>query len=140
MHPIVSEDHHATEIASELLSHLTRFNEAHAGPLRARQVAFAVRDGDARLIAGLVGEIFWNALYVHQLWVHENHRQQGYGSRLLANAEILARRHSCDVSYLSTFDFQAPGFYIKNGYSLIGELRNVPPGWKRQWFSKRLTT
>jgi GNAT superfamily N-acetyltransferase len=138
MHPVTAEDHNLADVATELGTRLTAFNEDHAGPRRARQIALTVRDADGRLIAGLTGETFWNALYVHLLWVDEEHRGHGYGRSLMERAEALATEASCDCVYLSTFEFQAPGFYTRYGYSLIGELAGVPPGSRRQWFSKTL--
>jgi ribosomal protein S18 acetylase RimI-like enzyme len=99
-----------------------------------------VRDDHGVVIAGLTGDVFWNALYVHLLWVDAEYRQQGYGSRLLVRAEAIAIEASCEFVYLSTFEFQAPGFYSKQGYSVIGELRGVPRGSRRQWFCKRVST
>jgi GNAT superfamily N-acetyltransferase len=136
---VADESEHASEIAAELAARLVRFNEAKAGPLRQRHVALAIRDDDGELVGGLTGELFWNTLYVHVLWVNEELRGQRYGSSLLAQAEALAREHGCWCVYLSTFRFQAPAFYARRGYSVIGELTEVPPGAGRQWFSKRLS-
>jgi len=139
MHSIRSEDHNLAEVAAELGSRLTRFNEALAGPLRTRYVALTVRDDHGALVAGLTGEVFWNALNVHLLWVDEDYRHQSYGTLLLRPAEELAIKNGCDIMYLSTFDFQAPAFYARHGYSVIGELPNVPPGSRRQWLCKAVS-
>ncbi len=139
MHRIRSEDHNLAEVAAELGSRLTRFNEALAGPLRARDVAFTVRDDDGAMVAGLTGEIFWNALNVHLLWVDEDYRRQSYGTLLLRRAEELAIENGCGFVYLSTFEFQAPAFYVRHGYSVIGELPNVPRGSRRQWLCKAVS-
>jgi hypothetical protein len=40
---------------------------------------------------------------------------------------------------LDTFDFQAEGFYLKNGYKPFGEINNFPSEQKRIYFSKELT-
>ena len=138
MHPVIREDDNLAEVAAALGSRLTRFNEAHAGPLRTRHVALTVRDDKGAIIAGLTGEGFWNALYVDLLWVDEKYRHQSYGTSLLRAAEDLAVENLYDFVYLNTFEFQAPAFYAKHGYSVIGELRNVPPGYGRQWFCKAL--
>jgi GNAT superfamily N-acetyltransferase len=140
MHPITSEHHNLAEIARELGDRLTRFNEDRAGPLRTRHIALTSRDDNAKIIAGLTGETFWNALYIHLLWVDAEYRGHGYGTSLIECAEGLAIEASCTCVYLSTFEFQAPGFYVRNGYSVIGELAGVPPGARRQWFCKTLPT
>ena len=125
-------------MAADLGARLSRFNEVQAGPLHTRHIALTVRDGNRNVIAGLTGEIFWNALYVHLLWVDELYRGQGYGKSLLHRAEALAVEASCGYAYLSTFEFQAPEFYSRHGYSIIGELSGVPLGSRRQWFCKKL--
>lgn len=85
-----------------------------------------------------MGEFFWNALLVEVLWVDEQYRNNGLGTKLLMRAEGLARERSCDLVYLSTFLFQAPSFYAKNGYAVIGELAGLPRGAARRWYAKRL--
>jgi len=108
-------------LAEQLDAELSAFNERRAGPLHREQLALAIRDGE-RLLAGLSGELFWNALYVHALWVAERHRRQGYGRSLVMRAEELARERGCDVVHLSTFEFQAPGFNRAVFYQPFGEL------------------
>jgi hypothetical protein len=39
---------------------------------------------------------------------------------------------------LDTFDFQARGFYERNGYELFGTLDDCPPGHKRYYLKKAL--
>jgi len=136
MYPIAQEDHRLAEVSAELRSRLIRFNERQAGPLRTRHIALTVRNERGIMIAGLTGEIFWNSFYIHLLWVDEQYRRQGYGTALLQRAEDVATAASCDCVCLSTFEFQAPGFYSRHGYSIVGELPGVPPGSRRQWFSK----
>jgi len=139
MYALTPEDDRAPEVAAELRTRLLRFNELRAGPMNRRDIAATVRDERGQILAGLAGEVFWNSLYVHLLWVDEPYRRQGYGARLLRHAERLAIEASCDCVYLSTFEFQAPGFYAKQGYSVIGELPEVPKGSRRQWFAKTLS-
>jgi ribosomal protein S18 acetylase RimI-like enzyme len=136
--PIVREGDNLAEVSAELERRLGDFNEEWAGPLRTRPVVLTVRNAEGSLIAGLTAEIFWNALYVDVLWVDEKYRRQGHGASLLEQAEAIASAESCDVVYLSTFDFQAPGFYAKHGYAVIGELQGVPRGSTGRWFCKRL--
>jgi GNAT superfamily N-acetyltransferase len=95
-------------------------------------------DGD-RLTGGLVGEAWGRWLHIRLLWVDEESRGTGLGSRLLATAEENARDlHGCVGSRVETFDFQAPGFYSKLGYTLVGEVEDYPPGCTEHLFVKRL--
>jgi GNAT superfamily N-acetyltransferase len=139
MYAITTEDDRASEVAADLRTRLKHFNERHAGPMNRRDIAATFRNDGGQIIAGLAAEVFWNSLYVNLLWVDEEYRRQGYGARLLRHAERLAVEASCDFVYLSTFEFQAPGFYTKQGYSMIGDLPGVPRGSRRQWFSKTVS-
>jgi GNAT superfamily N-acetyltransferase len=125
-------------VESELQARLIAINEGHAGPLRPYPFALSVRDKSGRLVAGLKALVYWNALRIDLLWVDAAHRGEGRGVSLIRRAEELARERACEVSFVSTFDFQAPDFYVKLGYTEIGELRGVPAGSRLRWFSKRL--
>jgi GNAT superfamily N-acetyltransferase len=137
MHRIVEEEN-PSSVAEELDSRLRGFNEQHAGPPNTRPLVLSVRDSAGNLIAGLAGEFFWNALYIAVLWVDEAHRGIHCGASLLHRAERIARERGCEAVYLNTLGFQAPGFYLRQGYTVIGELHGVPPGCTRQWFCKWL--
>ena len=137
MQPITFEEN-ADAVAAELDTRLGQFNDQQAGPRNRLKFVLAVRDDDGELLGGLVGETLWNTLYVGVLWVHVQHRGNGYGTALMERAQQVAREHGCDVVFLNTTTFQAPGFYAKLGYTVFGELADVPRGHRRLWFCKRL--
>lgn len=135
---LIVRDESPDHLATQLDARLCAFNESHVGPRRNEKLALAIRDGE-QLLAGLFAEIFWNALHIDLLWVAAEHRRRGYGRSLVHRAEEFGRERGCDVAYLSTFDFQAPPFYVAMGYRVIGELVGVPRGSRRVWFGKPLT-
>lgn len=139
--PTISEEANELggSVAEELARRLRQFNERAAGPLNSKPIVLALRNEGA-LIGGLAGELFWNALFVDLLWVDESHRQRSYGGALLRRAEAIAEKENREWVYLSTFAFQAPSFYARRGYELIGELDDVPRGSKRQWFRKAIVS
>lgn len=124
--------------AAELSARLVEFNEQRVGPRKTLRFMLSVRDDTGLLLAGLTGETFWNALFVHDLWVDADRRRNGHGSALVGRAEQIARERGCEISILSTFSFQAPGFYESLGYRVFGDVADVPPGHRRYWLSKRL--
>ncbi len=73
-------------------------------------------------MAGLTGKTFWNWLHIEYLWVHESQRGKKLGSQMMKAAEDEAINRGCIGSTLDTFSFQAPGFYKKLGYSIVGGL------------------
>jgi GNAT superfamily N-acetyltransferase len=122
-----------------ILRPLRAYNLAQAGDPKPEAVALLVRDEQSNeIIGGLYGEIFYRWLFIELLAIPEQTRGQGTGSRLMDMAEALAREKGCVGIWLDTFDFQAPAFYQKHGFSEFGHLDNFPPEHKRFFFQKRL--
>jgi GNAT superfamily N-acetyltransferase len=120
-----------------LLQALEAYNDRAAGPDPARSLAVLLRD-DGQTLGGLWGWTFWRWLFVGMLVVPEKLRGQGWGSRILREAEVRALHRGCTGAWLDSFSFQAPGFYEKQGYRLFGTLEDYPPGHRRCFFEKRL--
>ncbi|MDG9719400.1 N-acetyltransferase [Streptomyces sp. DH24] len=96
-------------------------------------------DGAGGLAGGLVGHTWATWLHVTYLWVDERHRGAGLGSGLLARAERTARQdRGCRSSRVETWDFQAPGFYTKQGYEVVCVIPDYPPGITEYTLTKRL--
>lgn len=99
-----------------------------------------LRDESEQIIGGLIASTYWLWLDIDKLWLDERLRQRGYGARLLARAEQLALERGCLHAFLSTFSFQARGFYEKLGYYVVGELADYPPGESYFWLRKDFTS
>ncbi|WP_128802159.1 MULTISPECIES: GNAT family N-acetyltransferase [unclassified Streptomyces] len=99
-----------------------------------------VLDDEGELAAGLVGHTWTSWLHVTYLWVDERHRGAGIGSQLLAEAERRAhQQRGCTAVRLETWDFQAPGFYKKQGYDVVCVIPDYPPGITEYTLTKRLS-
>ncbi len=68
----------------------------------------------------------------------EGLRRQGLGSRVLKTAEEEGARRGCTRAILSTLSFQAPGFYERQGWQVLGRIDCDPPGHTRFSMTKRL--
>jgi GNAT superfamily N-acetyltransferase len=95
-------------------------------------------DENGAIIGGILGGTYWGWLYIDILWVDEIHRKKGIGSRLLAEAEEEARQRGCHHVHLDTMSWQAPDFYKKHGYELIGVLPDIPKGNQKHLLMKAL--
>lgn len=96
-------------------------------------------EADGSVVGGLVGHTWATWLHVAYLWVDERCRGGGLGSHLLSRAEHLARTsRGCRSSRLETWDFQAPGFYLKQGYEVVCVIPDYPPGITEYTLTKHL--
>ena len=91
-------------------------------------INICLRDEKDTIVGGIVCEIHWQTLMIDILWVDSSLRQHGLGSQLLERAETEGKRQGCTFAVLTTFDFQARGFYEKHGYFVIGTVDDYPPG------------
>ncbi|WP_406455882.1 GNAT family N-acetyltransferase [Streptomyces sp. NBC_01622] len=111
------------------------------GTPREREVPLHVwaLDTTGALAAGAICHTWADWLHVTYLWVDARHRGAGLGSRLLAEAERIAREErACVAARLETWDFQAPDFYKKHGYEVVCVIPDYPPGVTEYTLTKRL--
>ena len=127
MHP----DHLAVggkdaELDARLDAELTAYNLATSGVHE--QVEFTVRitDDDGDLVAGLSGWTWGTCAGISLVWVREDRRAQGAGARLLEAADRVARERGCTQIVVSSFTFQAPGFYARHGFVETGRTEGLP--------------
>ena len=128
----------AAELRAVLEREIYAFNVAATGIGDGQDVALSIRDADQRVAARLSGWTWGGCLYVEYLWVHAEHRGQGWGSALLARAEELGRARGCGQALLGTHSFQAPAFYLQRGYQLIGTVEEYPRGHQQYFLRKAL--
>jgi GNAT superfamily N-acetyltransferase len=117
---------------------ITEYNAAQAGDDHGQNLCFVLRGPDQVVVGGVIGATYWDWLYINLMWLRDEFRGQGYGSRLLELAEDEARKRGVKQAYLDTFSFQAPEFYTKHGYEVFGELPDFPAGHRRYFMKKQL--
>jgi GNAT superfamily N-acetyltransferase len=104
------------------------FAQERAPENRASPLDVMVRDADGTLLGGLVAVTHWGWLDIGLLWLEERVRGQGYGTQVMRLAETEAQRRGCHASRLTTYSFQAKGFYEQLGYRVVGQYDDYPPG------------
>jgi GNAT superfamily N-acetyltransferase len=98
-----------------------------------------LRDDAGEIVGGLAASSYWGWLDIDNFFVPEELRGQGIGARLLEQAEAIAIMRGCTRCFLSTYAFQARRFYEKQGYQVVGELVDYPPGSSFYWMQKVFT-
>ena len=128
------ESHKAQEIGDLIRAYnRSKREEAESEPLN-----FYVEDEKGNLMAGLVAETFGNWLEIEYLFVKEELRGQGIGSKLLQQAESEAKKRNCRFAFVNTYQFQEPDFYINHGYKEVFTLQDYPYTGQRFYYQKDL--
>ena len=98
-----------------------------------------VKDENGEVIGGILACLaLWNILSIDTLWVKKEFRNQGVAKQLMSLVEAEAKNRGCHIVYLSTYDFQAKDFYLKNEYKIFGVLDDCPKNHKLYHLCKRL--
>ena len=119
---------------------LRAYNEAQAGSSDSRALAVLISDHETKkVVGGLLGRTSLGLLRVETFFLPEHLRRDRLGSRILAMAEEEARRRGCTRAVLSTLHFQAPGFYLKQGWEVAARIDCEPPGHTRFYMTKKLS-
>jgi GNAT superfamily N-acetyltransferase len=116
----------------------TREHNDHFVPNDYAPLSVYCRDDDGSIVGGLTGKTYWNYLDIEFLWVEESLRKQGLGEKIINLAEKEAIRRGCKYSTLDTYEFQALGFYQKQGYEQFGQLDGFCDKYERYYLRKKL--
>ncbi|ONI75406.1 GNAT family N-acetyltransferase [Kribbella sp. ALI-6-A] len=128
------------ELSERLSAGLDEFNFAATGTTAADQGELSVKvvDDAGEIVGGLTAWTWAGLLGIEMLWIREDHRSEGWGSKLLLAAEEEARRRGCDRACVSSFTFQAPDFYQRHGYTETGRTLGIPGGAEDVHMFKKL--
>lgn len=123
----------ADEVRKTVESGLYAFNDQFAGPMLNSMLMIGARDGGGKIIGGLVANLQpgWKWMTVQRLWIEESHRRAGIGRQLLEAAEEEAQTQGCLHVAVDTTEFQARGFYEKQGYRVYAVQEDYPYGHRK---------
>jgi GNAT superfamily N-acetyltransferase len=122
----------------ELEERLHGYNMDRTGYRDGRDLSCFLRDAEGELVAGIDGFTWGGCAHIEMLWVAEPRRGKGLGRRLLEAAEAEAAARGCVTAILTSHEFQAPDFYARLGYGIVGTAEDAPVGHRLHTFQKRL--
>jgi GNAT superfamily N-acetyltransferase len=140
MHPdIIVTDSIDESFLSVLQEGLRSYNEDQAGATDLKPIQVKVRDPETGALAGgLSDRTSRGVLFIDYVYLPQSLRGSGVGSRMLAMAEHEGKRRGCSKAVLFTITFQAPHFYKRLGWKVLGEVVPRPPGAARIYLTKDL--
>lgn len=132
-------DYNPSQADNDVVSEGIIASNAHILGERDKPFSIFLKNDAGQVFGGLQAYLDSESIYIDTLWIQETLQKQGYGTNLLAAVEEEAKRHQCKYITVDTWDFQAEGFYLKNGYKLLGEVKNYWLGHSKLTFRKHLT-
>ena len=116
----------------------TRYGEQNEVALNYDEFCFVAENGEGRIIGVITGRAYYNEVHIVDLIIDEHYRRTGLGSRLVGTVEKAYQNKGYDVITLTTFGFQAPGFYKKLGYTVEFVRTGTDPKLDKYFMKKNL--
>ncbi len=123
-------------VTQALTAGVREFNASVMGHADSKPLTVIARDPDGQVIAGVSGRTIYGHYLIEVVWVAESMRGVGLGTRLMNEAEQRARQRGCTGAQVDTTSFQAPDFYKKLGFRVIGTVEGFPTGHDRFFMRK----
>ncbi|ENJ1726430.1 TPA: GNAT family N-acetyltransferase [Vibrio parahaemolyticus] len=96
------------------------------------------RNESGEFIGGIQASVVWSYCVLELLWLSEESRGKGLGSKLIKQLVEFATEKGLSQIRTETLDFQAKPFYEKQGFRVYGELEDTPKGHKTYFLVKAL--
>ena len=117
---------------------LYEFNVQATGIADGTYLGLFLRAADGSTVGGAFGWTWGGTCFVRYLFVPANMRNQGHGTALIRTIEKEAEVRKCRQIVVETYDFQAPRFYEKLGFEVVGQVADYPRGHQFQTLVKRI--
>ncbi|MEM0976399.1 MAG: GNAT family N-acetyltransferase [Pseudomonadota bacterium] len=116
------------EVYADYSARFGDYNKAETG-WKIETFSIINRDSD-RIIGGGRGHVYLGILEIRGLWVNEDKRGTGLGSKLLRAIEAEGIKRGATKAWLYTYSWQAEDFYTRKGYREYARL-DFPQGHAR---------
>lgn len=83
-----------------------------------RTFGIFLKDETQNVLGGVTGITYYGCLYTDMLWVDKTLRGQGWGTKLMHQAEAIGRQRHCTFATVQTMDWEALPFYQKLQYAI----------------------
>jgi 8-oxo-dGTP pyrophosphatase MutT (NUDIX family)/GNAT superfamily N-acetyltransferase len=102
-------------------------------------IGLILRNSANRIVGGLTAELAYGCLSICRIWVDPAWRLSGWGRKLIARAESIARERGCDFATTFVMDWEYLPFFQKLGYIIEGQYTGYQNASRQFRFRKSLT-
>lgn len=111
-------DENSAEVNARILKGVNEQAVRLKNHLPMRTFGLTLEDASHSILGGASGVTYYGCLYVDMLWIDDSIRQQGWGSKLMQEAEKIGIERGCTFATVNTMDWEALDFYKKLGYAI----------------------
>jgi N-acetylglutamate synthase-like GNAT family acetyltransferase/8-oxo-dGTP pyrophosphatase MutT (NUDIX family) len=101
-------------------------------------IGLVLRDSANRIVGGLCADMAYGCLYIRRIWVDPNWRRVGWGKKLMARVESIAREKGCTFAVGNVMDWEDIPFFQKLGYSIENQHTGYQGASRQFRFRKEL--
>lgn len=98
---------------------------------------YVVLDHD-QFVGGIYGHVQYEYLFINMLFVDKKYRGNRIASKLMGLIEAEAVKRDVVNVYVTTFEFQALGFYQKHGFKVVMTIDDFPKGFQEYTLYKKM--
>ncbi|MBU1093505.1 MAG: GNAT family N-acetyltransferase [Firmicutes bacterium] len=98
---------------------------------------YVVLDRD-KFVGGIYGHVQYEYLFINMLFVDKKYRGNRIASKLMGLIEAEAVKRDVVNVYVTTFEFQALGFYQKHGFKVVMTIDDFPKGFQEYTLYKKM--
>ncbi|HBC57099.1 MAG TPA: hypothetical protein DCZ03_08040 [Gammaproteobacteria bacterium] len=99
--------------------------------------AFVAKE-EGEVIGGATGRVHFSQFYLDNLWVKENHRSKGYGTRIHSAVMSCAKEQGCKRIQLNTLNKKAVGLYRRLNYETVAVIEGYVDGFNLYYMAKQI--
>ncbi len=90
-----------------------------------KALTLVAKDEQGEIVGGVHGVTIYQQFLIQVVWVSESERGSGLGRSLMQTAEEEAIKRGCVAAQVETLAFQAPEFYRKLGFDVVGQVSGI---------------
>ncbi|MBA8666415.1 GNAT family N-acetyltransferase [Holosporaceae bacterium 'Namur'] len=105
------------EVEEKMYKDMIKYEYNHDIDVNYKQFSLILTENSNEVVGVLKAYTAFAEVYIDELWVDSSHRGKGYGRKLMQELENHFHCNGFNNINLVTSNFQAPGFYLKCGFT-----------------------
>jgi len=102
------------------------------------KVYSSLKDKNGNFIGGIMGYKVLNLFFITHLYVESQHRNNGYGNKLLGAIENKANLLGCNLLRLNTLNKRTSSLYTRAGFHKTISISNYMNGFDLLYYHKNI--